>query len=225
MVNPISEKMKIVIGNHDDTTPAKLLQYMRHFGLSSQYYSFNYQNVHFLAMSTEPAADNGSSQYNFVQNDLAGASSNKSINWIVVYFHKPIYGSPSAHPSLISFRELYHPLFDKYGVDLVLYGHNHTYERTFPLQYNTTKPSKPVITDGSEQLYDETNRDAQHPIFITVGTAGKSIHGFSGKAPYVESQYKGFGFLDVQLTDNGKTMKGAFHANDGTIKDRFTIEK
>ena len=43
--------MKIAIGNHEVEEESKLTQYMEHFGLSNQYYSFDYQNVHFTVMS------------------------------------------------------------------------------------------------------------------------------------------------------------------------------
>jgi len=44
------------------------------------------------------------------------------------------------------FREAYHPLFDKYGVDLVLQGHSHSYQRTYPLIFDSaTEPSLAVL--------------------------------------------------------------------------------
>jgi hypothetical protein len=80
LIDPISAKMKIALGNHDHLTytattrffsaPERLQQYMNHFNLSRQFYSFNYQNVHFLAMSTEIPFEKGSQQYNFVKSDL-----------------------------------------------------------------------------------------------------------------------------------------------------------
>src|SRR5918997_5098783 len=52
IVQSIGGKMKIAIGNHDDVSYSLLNQYMRHFDLSSEYYSFDYQNAHFLVLST-----------------------------------------------------------------------------------------------------------------------------------------------------------------------------
>ena len=227
-VQPIYEKMKIAIGNHDDTTPSKLHKYMNFFNLTNEYYSFNRENVHFLALSTESPVEASSQQFNFAQDDLSKASSNESINWIVVYFHKPMYTSPSVHAAEKAFRDLYHPLFDKFGVDLVLYGHNHNYQRTYPLEYNVSNPSRPVIAEASKDLYNEStmnNSQSKHPIFLTVGTAGKSLHPIHRQSPFIVYQYEGFGFLDVLVTDDGHAMKGVFHANDGTMRDRFTIEK
>ena len=49
-------------------------QYMRHFNLSEQYYSFTGGNVHFLVMSTETSFDPTSEQFKFVANDLEETS-------------------------------------------------------------------------------------------------------------------------------------------------------
>ena len=65
-------------------------------------------------------------------------SQNKSIDWIVVYVYRPMYTSPTVHPAREPLRDSYHPLFDMYGVDLVLQGHNHNYQRSYPLRYNAT---------------------------------------------------------------------------------------
>jgi len=46
-----------------------------------------------------------------------------------------------------------------------------------------------------------------------------------GKAPYVVTQFLAHGFLDVAITNNGKTLSGEFYANDGSIIDEFTINK
>ena len=48
LIEPIADKTKIVMGNHEDED-----DYMDFFGLKEQYYSFNQKNVHFLALSTE----------------------------------------------------------------------------------------------------------------------------------------------------------------------------
>jgi hypothetical protein len=99
-----------------------------------QYYSFDYQNIHFISLGTEEeyldmSNDKAKEQLAFVQSDLEKASSNPNIDWIVVYFHRLMYSSPSENPVYPTLRNTYHPLFNKYGVDLVLQAHNHNYER------------------------------------------------------------------------------------------------
>jgi hypothetical protein len=80
IVEPIDDTMKIAIGNHEVEGESKLTQYMEHFGLSKQYYSFDYQNVHFTVMSDYVSDELGSEQYIFVQNDLAKVAANPNID-------------------------------------------------------------------------------------------------------------------------------------------------
>jgi calcineurin-like phosphoesterase family protein len=75
-IAPLEDKMKITIGNHDDETTFLLNQYMSYFNLTKQFYSFNYQNVHFTVISTEPLENDseGIEQYEFVNDDLESAA-------------------------------------------------------------------------------------------------------------------------------------------------------
>jgi predicted phosphodiesterase len=218
IIDPIDGKMHISIGNHDDSSSTLLNQYLSHFGLSRQYHSFNYGNTHFLALSTEMTSS--STQYEFAKADLQKASQNSNIHWIIVFFHKPMYTSSGANSADTTMRSKYHPLFDQYNVDIVLYGHNHFYERSYPLKYNSANPGSPLKTTTATKLYD--NIDGT--IFATVGTGGQSLYSYSSKAPFIVSQYKGYGFMDLSI--GSTTLAVKFYANsDGTIKDSFTINK
>ncbi len=83
-MEPIYDNTKIVIANHETKSPFLLKQYMSHFALPEQYYSFDYQNVQFTVMADELPREKGSEQYIFVQNDLAKAAADPNIDWIVV---------------------------------------------------------------------------------------------------------------------------------------------
>jgi hypothetical protein len=227
MVDPIDEKMKISIGNHEDeyndkASLALLNQYMSHFNLTKQYYSFDYQNVHFIAMSTELPWNKSSEQYKFVKDDLAKASIDPNIDWIVVYFHKQMYTSPSDNDDYPTLRNTYHPLFYQHGVDLVLQAHNHNYQRTYPIKFNSASSSNPIETSTNKTTY--VDPDGQ--IFATAGTAGRYLFPFTGKEDYIVKQYLGFGILNVDIINDGKTLTGKFYANKNEkIIDQFTIIK
>jgi hypothetical protein len=224
ILKPIEQKLRIAIGNHEHDSQSLLNFYMNRFNLTKQYYSFNYQNVHFLAISTEiPSIGIASEQYNFVNTDLAKAASNPNINWIIVYYHQTAYSTTSKVPSFTKFRNTYHPLFDKYHVDLVLQGHEHTYQRSFPIKYSVNNSSNPIVTDTNTNIYKYTNLHGV--IFVVVGTAGARLFPLYGHAPYIATQYIGHGFLDVIITNNGRTLNAKFYANDGSIKDHFAINK
>jgi hypothetical protein len=217
-VKPINDKMKIAIGNHD---MEKLNIYTNHFGLREQYYSFNYYNVHLVALSTELGYKPFSSQYEFVENDLSKAASDPNIDWIVVYFHKQMYASPSNHDDYPTLRSTYHPLFNEYGVDLVLQAHNHNYERTYPIKFNSNSPFNPIATTTNTNTY--TDPDGQ--IFATIGTGGSSLYTFTDKEDHFVKQYEGFGILNIDITNKTQTLTGKFYANNGKIIDEFTIYK
>jgi predicted phosphodiesterase len=231
IIAPLDDKMKITIGNHDVETTSLLNQYMSHFNLTKQFYSFNYQNIHFTVLSTELLRNDGEAkeQYEFVNNDLASVASDPNIDWIVVYYHKEAYISPYAdspnkewsRAASIAFRDTYHPLFEKYGVDLVLQAHNHNYERSYPIKYNNANSSLPIVTDANANNY--SNPEGQ--IFVTVGTAGQRSYFFLAKEPYMVTQYTGFGFLNIDVIDNGQTFNATYYSNDGSIKDQFSIKK
>ena len=225
IISPVANKTMIAIGNHETKSPAKLKDYMDFFGLKGQYYSFNFQNVHFTVMSTELPYEEGSAQYNFVNNDLSKISLNPDIDWIVVDYHSLAYTSPAnigkGNSAEKELRDTYHPLFVKYGVDLVLQAHNHNYQRSYPIIYNNDNSTNPIITDTNKNNY----YDPKGMVFGTIGTAGAELYPLTGQAPYTATQYVGFGFLNVDVINDGTTLSGKFIANDGTIKDQFTLTK
>jgi Concanavalin A-like lectin/glucanases superfamily/Calcineurin-like phosphoesterase len=226
-ISSIKGITKINIGNHENDADEDLNKYLSSFGLSKQYYSYNFQNVHVLTMATEISFSTSSAQYNFVKNDLAAASNNPNIKWIIVNYHRAMYTSPNTCSSSTchgssSLRDAYHPLFDKYGVDLVLQGHVHNYQRTFPIKYNPSSPSNPTKTSTSTSTYT----DPPGEIFAIVGTGGINFHGLSGKSSFVVSQQDSqFGILDLQITDNGNKLQAKYITNGGSVKDQFSISK
>jgi F5/8 type C domain/Bacterial Ig domain/Calcineurin-like phosphoesterase len=232
-IAPIDSITKITIGNHEDDSAEGFSEYMSHFGLSQTYYSFDHQNVHVLVMDTDKNSySSGSAQKNFVQSDLQSASTNPNIKWIIVYLHKPMYVSPNTCGSSScsntgsensALRDGFHSMFEQYGVDLVLQGHVHNYERTFPLKYNPASPSNPNKT--SSNANDYTNPEGQ--VFAIVGTGGVNFHALSGKASFVSSQQDNFfGQLDIKFTNNGEKLEGKFYRNDnGDVLDSFSIAK
>jgi hypothetical protein len=112
-------------------------------------------------------------------------------------------------------RNTYHPLFEKYNVDLVISGHNQYYERTYPLLYNSESDEDPIISDNSELSYYNTDGI----IFLTVGTAGDELKDIVDRKDYYIIQENGkFGFLNLKLENNGKTLVGDFHLNDEDVE-------
>ena len=97
------------------------------------YYSFDYGNIHFICLDSiddGPLADGGP-MLTWLQNDLASDDQ----PWIIAFWHHPPY-SKGSHDSdttseLIEMRQNALPILEDGGVDLVLSGHSHSYERSF----------------------------------------------------------------------------------------------
>ena len=244
VVNPIISKLKISLGNHDtpeDGSTSLQNEYESYFKLKKPFYSFDYKNTHFIMMDSthETSITSSDQQYQFVKQDLEKTSKNSNINWIIVTLHEPFYTNPGKHPPDQGLAKVYHPLFDKYGVDLVLAGHNHWYERTLPLKFNDNAPASPIVepedeTEGEERISGNDDQiinfetlgdtatinkfdDSDNPTFITIGTAGRKQHDQSGRLPYITSVWdNGFGFLKIEVTK--KALFGEFYANEAADK-------
>lgn len=222
------QKLKISFGNHEFESQSLAKQYMDYTNVDQQYYSFNHNNVHFIAMSTEAPYEEGSKQFQFVHDDLIKTKTDSSIDWIIIYFHQAMYTSKSNHEGLESFRDTYHGVFEKFGVDLVLQGHLHNYQRTYPLLYNDENPANPTIIQAAvlgEGSGEDLYVDSQGTIFAIVGTGGKDFHQLNDQSYFNAKQFEEYGFLEIKVVDNGNRLDAKFYGNDGEIKDKFSIEK
>ncbi|MBN1808511.1 MAG: metallophosphoesterase family protein [Planctomycetes bacterium] len=118
-------------GNHEGSNPL-FLPYVAPPQTSGSgteyYYSFDYGNVHFVVLDVMQAYAAGSPQHDWLTSDLASASSDADIDWIVACFHNPPF-STGSHGSDLAVRTAFHGLFSGSGVSLVINGHDHQYER------------------------------------------------------------------------------------------------
>jgi len=118
------------LGNHEYSlllgVPTWAVKFM-YFpsGPSETWYSFDYGNAHFVVLDSNTDFSPGSAQYEWIENDLASATG----TWLFASFHHPPYTSHvSEHvPEL---QDYVVPLFERYGVDMVITGHVHWYERS-----------------------------------------------------------------------------------------------
>ena len=223
MSEPIKNKIKIAIGNHDVEFKKIYKQIVDYHQLDNPYYSHDFQNVHFISLSTEHPFEEGSKQYEFIKNDLEKASKTQDIDWIIVHNHKPLYSTRNDMEIAEELRNTYHPLFEKYNVDLVISSHNQYYERTYPLLYNSERDEDPIITSHNSES-NFYNIDGI--IFLTVGTEGDELKDIVDKEDYYVIQNdEEYGFLNLKLENNGKTIIGKFHSNEGNVIDNFELIK
>jgi len=214
-----TENVYVVIGDGD--LPKERDKFREHYALNNDYYSFDYENIHFLAIATgdctAPAdcivISNDKMQLDFIRTDLSHANDDPETDFTVVYMHLPMYSSRMVG-SFVDLRNELQPMFDLYGVDLVISGHKHAYERTHPVMFDN------IITDYGKCSYN--NPDGQ--IYITVGTGGHSHSTFKHKQPWsVITNHNDFGFLNIKVVNDGKTLYGEFMSNTGKVMDAFQI--
>jgi len=114
-----------VTGNHEgwDTNTKAFIQAPESSSDTQAFYSFDYGDVHFLALNTELAFDEGSAQYKFAAADLAASTR----PWKIVYMHNHPYCA-GGHGSNAKLQEMAKHLFVPNKVNVVFSGHSHFFE-------------------------------------------------------------------------------------------------
>jgi predicted phosphodiesterase len=113
------------LGNHDKTNE----RFYKPFGMNgANYYTFKKGNVRFFALDSNYMDQKETA---WVETQLREAGNG---DWKICYFHHPLYSSARYHGPDADLRKVLEPLFVKYGVDVVLSGHDHVYERLRPQQ-------------------------------------------------------------------------------------------
>jgi Icc-related predicted phosphoesterase len=125
-----------VVGNHDDS-PSKL--YERYFlsdvwSQGRRYYYQDWGDLKMVVLDSQIEMRAGSAQYDFANRALADAAERGQL--IAMSMHYPPYSS-GEHGSNLEVREVVSELARRYGVELVLAGHDHNYERTDPIDGTT----------------------------------------------------------------------------------------
>lgn len=117
-------KFYACLGNHDHTAE----RLYKPFNMGGQrYYTFKNGNVQFFALDSnymDPP------QVEWLDRELSGSGA----TWKICFFHHPLYSHGKYHGSDVDLRARLEPMFVKYGVDVVLNGHEHVYERVVPQQ-------------------------------------------------------------------------------------------
>jgi Purple acid Phosphatase, N-terminal domain len=112
--------------------------------LEGRWYCFRIGSVLFVSLSADDVAYqdafrtrgySGGAQTRWLEATLAAARRDASIDWIVAQMHQcACSSSRTGNGSDLGIRQEWLPLFDRYEVDLVLSGHDHDYERSFPVR-------------------------------------------------------------------------------------------
>jgi hypothetical protein len=144
-------------------------------GGTERWYSFNWGDVHFVALDTERS---GPVQAAWLDADLTA----NTLPWTIVYWHKPPFSS-GEHGNDGGAQTYFVPLMEKHHVPLVLNGHDHDYERTKPqngVVYVVTggggRGVRPVGASGFTAFSDAVI----HFVYVTVSGNELALHAIDG---------------------------------------------
>jgi hypothetical protein len=150
------------------------------------WYAFTTGAVRVISIANDDVAyqDGGNSyvrgyssgaQKAWLETELANARRDHDVDWIVVCMHQvAISTADKFNGADLGIREEWVPLFDKYGVDLVVCGHEHHYERSHPIrgqESNATLTPVPAAT-GTDLI--DTSKGTVHMVIGGGGTSAPS---------------------------------------------------
>jgi len=196
------------MGNHELSGDPGGVAYYGQFSLpgNEQWYSFDWgPDLHIISLSNYGGVTG--EQLDWLKSDLA---EHESCLWKVVIFHEPAFSSGEEHGSSASVQRYWVPIFDSYHVDLAISGHDHDYERSYPINYtiseNTPMPSP---KDGT--------------VYIVSGGWGAPLYGVGSNwwTAYSQSAYD---FVVVDISENG-TLHLQAVGTDGETFDEYYIYK
>lgn len=155
--------------------------------------------------------------------------------WTIAYWHHPPYtkGSHDSDREIrhIEIRENVLPMIEKYGVDLILGGHSHTYERSKLIDghygYSESYDDALYAVDAGQGDpesggYKKEAGPNNGAVYVVAGSSGKIGLGSLDHPAMIESLMElGSLVLDIE----GDTLKAAFLTPFGKFRDAFQITK
>ncbi len=178
---------------------------------NERYYSFDWGPAHFVSLDsscalgryTDSATCNLSEQKTWLQQDLAQSTA----PWKIVFLHHPPYSSGS-HGSEDVIQDEFVPIFEAGGVDLVLAGHDHNYERTKALKGGAVVPEG---TPGSV-------------VYVVAGTGGANLRSMDSQPSWSAARNnQAKGYVDVSVS--GGKLTATMVRHDGQVLDQVSWTK
>ena len=238
-------------GNHDALHGSPAVDYYDIFSLpksgecgglpsgTEAYYAFDYANIHFVCLDSQASSRARSGpMMRWLESDLAATAQ----PWIVAYWHHPPYSkgshdSDDAHDSggrMRDMRQVALGILDSAGVDLVLTGHSHAYERSVLLRghygVSTTLTAEMKVDagdgrpDGDGAYHKPTPGKA--PLEGAVyAVAGSSSHTEAGPLNHPVMVTSLLALGSVVLDVAGLRLDARFLDERGVVRDSFAIVK
>lgn len=190
--------------------------------LANCYYAFRYGSVHVVCIDNNDVNDEitqnvgytSGRQQRFVEAELAAARNDPDVDFIVVSMHQCAFSSSTKHGSDEGVRKAWFDLFHRHSVDLVLQGHDHTYERTHAMVGDR------VASEGS------VHRSDVGTVYVVCGNGGAVQEPFQPVQPawsaFRQALKIGTLKIDVEpVASNGmaRMILTEYWALDGSVID------
>ena len=198
----LKSKTRPVPGNHEYHTSGAS-GYYDYFGSragdrTKGYYSFNVGAWHFVALNSERDTGTTGSQLTWLRADLK-ANPNKCV---AAYFHKPRWSTGSGHGDNTVVAPFVKALYDA-NADLMLSGHDHDYERFYPLNPSGVRDDARGITQ------------------IVSGLGGKNHYSVAGRSTTVTKNHTAYGYSRLVLHAGSADI--SFVPAVGTYRDSYRL--
>lgn len=206
------------------------------------YYSYDFGNIHFISLNSELPVWTSSSNspiFDWLHQDLQANTK----EWVICYFHQPPY-SKGSHNSddllellMLAMRQNALPILEQYGVDLVLCGHSHVYERSKMIKghygFSSTYSNATHAINSTNGNYSQGQHYTKYlngtndgTVYTICGNSGSSATSPNLNHPIMVANEGGtniFGSLLIEV--NGNRLDCKYLKSTGVIYDEFTIIK
>ncbi|GLD98245.1 hypothetical protein PINS_up006942 [Pythium insidiosum] len=228
-MTPLMSKLPymVTVGNHEAEchSPAcQVSSYKR-----SRLGNYTAYNARFKMPSRESQGNgNFGNQLAWLEADLKKAAANRAnVPWLIVGMHRPMYhrkdtdGAFNPTGDSLAIQKAFEELFIKYGVDLVIAGHEHGFERHLPIARSK------AVKDGvsaDKKIYS----NPKAPVYIVTGGPGNpepnGLSGKNGDIPWNVLERAEYGISTMKVTRNSLTLKYITTDTNETL-DEFAIVK
>jgi len=201
--------------------PAQNMFYVPAENREQFWYSTDYGMFRFCVANTELDWRPGTEQYRFIEHCLSSVDRQKQ-PWLIFLAHRVLgYSSATFYADEGTTeepmgRESLQPLWQKYKVDIAMYGHVHGYERTCPVYENA------CVAKGSD-LYAGAFTATTH---VVVGGGGASLADYTAaRARWSHVRDRDFGFVKLTAFNHTRLLLEYKKSRDGSVHDHFTISR
>ena len=169
---------------------------------AERFYSVDYGPVHLIALDTEAAFLSSARRQEQIDWLVSDLQASQQQPWRIAFFHRPPYSSGTEHGSDLAIRQAFGPLFEQYNVQVVLNGHEHSYERSVPWR-------------------ESTNTSWQAVTYAVTGGGGAELHPAGTKRVDGILAIRLSTTCDLIISPTDATLEAV--GTNGAVLDRFTL--